>query len=214
MHRFSAVEERDLALARKAGAVGRPVAQVALALVDEAQRLQPAATRQLAADIGQETVEQAVGPIFGQIDDSGPWIDDRRFMDEAAHGGEGDGIDQAGRARWHLEHPAMRPADQRCVLLQRLLAGQPTAPRRRAAGAISAGAGKAEVRTHDTLGPHVPDQRAGAAKLGIPVRREVEDFRPGNGWAIGVEGAALVVVRPDFMVAHQRDLVGSPANRE
>ena len=133
-------------------------------------RLKPAALGQLAGRIGNEAIEQAGVVVFGQIDDAGAGIDADGLVIEAAHRLEGHGIDQAGRGRRHFEDPPMALGHMGIGRrLQRFLAGQPTAPRRRPAAAVGGGSGQRQISADHPAGRQIIDDGGTAAGQGAAI---------------------------------------------
>ena len=150
--------------------------------------LKPTALDQFAGRVGNEAVEQAVGPVLGQIDDACAGIDTDRLVVEPAHGLQRDRIDQALGARRHLEDIAVFLGHVRVGgRFLRLLAGQPRAPRCLAAAAVGAGARQAEVLAFGLAGRHVVDDCGRAAGQGAAV-------------LVGVIGAARIQQTDSLLV--------------
>ena len=190
-----------------------PVGGVGGGRILQRHGLKAPALRQPSGRGRDEAVEQPVGPILGQIDHARPRIDAHRLMVEAPHAGQGLGLDQAGLARRHLEHPAValrHVGGLRPIL--RLLAGQPGAPGRVAAAAIGAGADQAEVLALHDARVHVIDQRGraawhDAAVLGHAIgARPIDPLQPTGVVGPGRARPVRRRRRLQFVVAHQGDL--------
>ncbi len=120
--------------------------------------------------LGQEAIDQAVSPIFGQIDDPGLAIDRDRLMTETPHRFQRHGRGWFDlRVRSDLEHVAVIVIGGEALSFDDGLAGagdgffagKPGAPRRRAARAVPLRAGEAQVLTDDFLALGIKNDRGG-----------------------------------------------------
>ena len=122
-----------------------PVAGVGGFLAGDDEGLETSAVGEFAGSLREETVEQTVAEVFGFIDGAGFWIDGDGFVAESAHGFERDGIDEAGGGGGDdLEVVAVEFFGVGLGEEVHFFAGDPGAPRGRAAGAVADGAGEAE----------------------------------------------------------------------
>ena len=165
-------------LGRTTAPVARIVACVGAVATDNGKGLKATTRGELAALVRDEAIEQPFAIVFGQIDDAAFGIDRHRFMGEAAHGGQRDGIDRTSGTGRHFEDEAVGPLRVLFTDLERLLlAGQPAAPWRRSARAIRRSAEKRDVVAHDFAGCRVDDDIGRAAEERITLPPRVVDAR-------------------------------------
>ena len=158
--------------------------------------------------IRDESVEQAVVPIFGEIDASAVRCHRDRLVMESPQSakrpwlGESDLIGGGD-----LEAPAMvlRAGDVR--LLRPLLAGDPALPRCRSARTVPSGSGKAQEVLFDGAGLLVVDDRGRSAEDRAIAAAGVEELRSidqAEALEVRAEGAPPEIgVDPDLVVADE-----------
>ncbi len=167
-----------------------------------------------------ETIEARGFGVLGLVDDARRRIDGDRFVHEAAHGGER--LRARSPVQRHFEDVAVRPG-QRGVHLRpqhRLLAGQPRAPRSRAAGAVAYGAGQPGPGAHQALGSRIEAQQRRAAAGGGVVDTRRRERRPGDALVVAHQGDQAVGAgeRGHAVVGGRRresalERIGSPPHR-
>ena len=120
-------------------------------------------------------VDLAAEVVLGQIDDPGAGVDRQRLMGEEAHVADRRSRELVLRARG-IDFEYVAVTFNRVTAGEVLLAGQPGAPRRRAAGAVvDRPAGDDELVDH--LAIRVEDDRRGAAGLGAVIGPPALDGR-------------------------------------